>query len=126
MGARPLFSGSDYPALSRFPPYGLWSRGVTIIRKGAIMDIVLPELKKGDILVKTNADGTEHVVTVIKVGKGQEFDEPVYYLQGLYGAKLKHAYAGEELAELGYEIKQKLEEISDNSGENNNEQNTEV
>ena len=70
------------------------------------MNIVLPELRKGDVLVKTSADGTEHVLIVIRVGKGQEFDEPIYYLRGLYGVKLKLGYNGEELAEMGYEIRE--------------------
>jgi len=70
------------------------------------MNDILPELKKGDVLAK--ADGKDHVRTfiVIKVGKGREFDEPVYYLQGMYGAKLKKAYTGEDLAGIGYRLKE--------------------
>jgi len=39
-------------------------------------------------------------------GRGREFDEPVYYLQGLYGIKLKQSYTGEQLASAGYRLKQ--------------------
>ena len=67
------------------------------------MEDVLPELEKGDVLFKP--DGGPDEFTVIKVGKGKEFDAPVYYLSGMYGVKLKRAYAGEELSALGYRLK---------------------
>jgi len=68
---------------------------------------VLPELKKGDVLFKTGPDGRQTEFTVIKVGKGTEFDEPVYFLSGMYGVKLRKAYTGEELSTLGYGLKEK-------------------
>ena len=69
------------------------------------MESVLPELKKGDVLFKTGPDGTITEFTVIKVGKGAEFDEPVYFLSGMYGVKLTKAYTGEELSTMGYGLK---------------------
>ncbi|MCG2661283.1 MAG: hypothetical protein L6437_13685 [Kiritimatiellae bacterium] len=67
---------------------------------------VLPELKKGDVLIRESPKGDVRAFTVIKVGRGNEFDEPVYYLQGMYGVKLKQPYNGEELASLGYRLKE--------------------
>jgi len=69
------------------------------------MNSVLPELKKGDRLVRVAADGEVTVFTVCKVDRGKEFDEPVYFLTGKYGVKLRNAYTGEELAGMGYELK---------------------
>lgn len=63
------------------------------------MQNVLPELKKGSRLVHWK---TGHELKVIAVTKGVEFDEPVYKLEGRYGAKLKGNYTGEDLAKLGY------------------------
>ena len=65
----------------------------------------LPELKKGDVLVKVDDKGHAHTLTVIRVGKGKEFDEPVYYLRGMYGVKTKRPFALEELASAGYRLK---------------------
>jgi hypothetical protein len=58
--------------------------------------------EKGDMLVRVSKLGEKTTVTVRKVGHGIEFDEPVYYLEGRFGVRLKQAYAGEELAEAGY------------------------
>ncbi|MEK9137384.1 MAG: hypothetical protein AAB393_09695 [Bacteroidota bacterium] len=69
------------------------------------MNDALPELRKGDVLVKTDGDGEVSTLTVIKVGQGKEFYEPVYYLQGLYGVKIRQPYTGEALAALGYRLK---------------------
>ena len=68
------------------------------------MSGVLPELKKGNVLVKTGRDGQITRVTVIRVGDGREFDEPVYYLQGMYGVKLKQPYSGDELSNQGFAL----------------------
>ena len=68
------------------------------------MSTVMPELKKGDVVVKRGTDGTLTMFRVIRVGKGTEFDEPVYYLSGVYGVKLRNAYTGEELASMGYRL----------------------
>ena len=72
---------------------------------------VLPELKKDDVLIRKTPNGDVRTFTVIKVGQGKEFDEPVYYLQGLYGVKLKKSYTGEELAGLGYCLKEDISGI---------------
>lgn len=69
------------------------------------VNAVLPELKKGDVLFKIGSDGKQTEFTVAKVGNGKEFDEPVYYLVGMYGVKLTKAYAGEELSMMGYGLK---------------------
>ena len=56
-----------------------------------------------------NLPGNIHVATSLghfRVVKGEEFDEPVYYLQGMYGVKLKQAYAGEELAAFGFKVEE--------------------
>jgi len=79
------------------------------------MEIILPELKPGDVLVKHDSKHGIYVLTVRKVGKGKEFDEPVYFLTGQYGVKLKNAYTGEELAGLGYSLKT----TCDTNGDNN-------
>ena len=71
------------------------------------MKSFLPELRKGNVLFKIGPDGKQTEFTVVKVGKGTEFHEPVYFLSGLYGIKLKKAYAGEELSTMGYRIKEK-------------------
>ena len=71
------------------------------------MESVLPELRKDDVLFKPCPDGTVTEFTVVKVGKGTEFDEPVYFLSGMYGVKLRKAYTGEELSNLGYRLKEK-------------------
>lgn len=75
------------------------------------MCAVLPELKKGDVLIRESPTGDVRAFTVIKVGQGKEFDEPVYYLQGLYGVKLKKPYTCEELAGLGYHLKEEISGI---------------
>ena len=69
------------------------------------MSNAMPELKKGDVITKTADDGTITTFTVIRVGTGTEFDEPVYYLQGRYGIKLTNSYTGEELASMGYRLR---------------------
>lgn len=71
------------------------------------MEIVLPELKPGDVLIKHDIKYGIHVLTVRKVGQGKEFDEPVYFLTGKYGVRLRNAYTGEELANMGYSLKTK-------------------
>ena len=68
------------------------------------MDDVLPELKVNNVLVKTDVSGRVTTFTVRKVGKGRKFDEPVYFLRGAFGVNLKTAYAGEDLAAMGYRI----------------------
>lgn len=68
------------------------------------MSNVLPELKKGDQVVRVGKGGDETVFAVSRVGRGQHFDEPVYYLRGKYGVTLRNAYAGEELARMGYTL----------------------
>ena len=65
---------------------------------------ILPELKKGDVLFKP--DSASNDFTVVKVGRGKEFDEPVYFLSGMYGVKLKRPYTGEILAGMGYRLKE--------------------
>jgi len=67
-------------------------------------DNVLPDLKVGNVLTKTGADGRCTTFQVYRVGKGKAFDEPVYFLQGTSGVKMRTPYAGEELAELGYRL----------------------
>ena len=65
----------------------------------------LPELKKGDVLIHKMRNGEVSTLTVIKVGKGAEFDEPVYYLRGMYGVKIRQPYTGEALAALEYRLR---------------------
>ena len=67
------------------------------------MENVLPELKKGDALVRS-LNGAPEEVTVRQVGRGKEFDEPVYLLTGRYGVKLKTAYTIEQLAGMGFKL----------------------
>ena len=81
------------------------------------MEIVLPELKPGDVLIKHDIKHGIHVLTVRKVGQGKEFDEPVYFLTGKYGVRLRNAYTGEELAALGYSLKT----THNTNGDNNHE-----
>ena len=68
------------------------------------MDNVLPELRKSDVLVRSH-NGASETLTVRQVGKGNEFDEPVYYLTGRYGVRLKTAYTIELLAGMGFRLK---------------------
>lgn len=68
------------------------------------MENVLPELKKGDQLVRVGKDRQVSVFTISKVGRGIDFDEPVYRLTGKYGVTLKNTYTGEELARMGYVV----------------------
>ena len=69
------------------------------------MSEALPELKKGSVLRTILQDGRKHTVIVRQVGKGRDFEEPVYFLTGSYGAKLKTPYTGEELASMGYKLR---------------------
>ena len=64
----------------------------------------LPELKAGDILVSADTHGQSRRLTVRKVGRGRDFAEPVYFLSGKYGVKLKNGYTGEELSGLGFQV----------------------
>lgn len=64
---------------------------------------VLPELKRGDVLRNPE---TGHMARVWKVGKGDEYDEPVYYLEYRSGARSKHPTTGEKLGADGYELKE--------------------
>ena len=68
------------------------------------MNNVLPEHRKGDVIIRLRNNSISNILTVRKVGQGEEFDEPVYYLAGKYGTKLKKSYTGEELASLGYTL----------------------
>jgi hypothetical protein len=67
------------------------------------MENVLPELKKGDVLARS-INGASETLTVRQVGEGKEFDEPVYFLVGKYGVKLKTAYTIEQLAGMGFKL----------------------
>ena len=71
------------------------------------MSDVLPELKKGDQIVRTDNDGHRTIFTVARVARGSEFDEPVYFLTGQYGVKLSNAYTGEQLAGMGYRLRER-------------------
>jgi len=68
------------------------------------MDNVLPELKKGNVLVRRSNGNESDIFTVRQVGTGKEFEEPVYLLTGRYGVKLKTAYTIEELAGMGFTL----------------------
>ena len=68
------------------------------------MTIVLPELKKGDVIKNQK---TGHTMRVFQVNQGALFEEPVYKLQGMYGVKLKETYTREELAGMGYMLQQR-------------------
>lgn len=81
------------------------------------MSNVLPELKKGDVLVTIRSNGEPAKVTVRKVGRGKEFDEPVYFLIGGYGGKLKKPYTGEELASMGFRVLKRAGQKADQSAE---------
>jgi len=74
------------------------------MRKDGNMDNVLPELKKGAVLAVVRQNGEMSRLKVRRVDKGREFDEPVYFLTGKYGSKLKNAYTGEDLASQGYKL----------------------
>jgi hypothetical protein len=65
------------------------------------MDNVLPELKKGDVLVRS-LDGATETFAIRRARRGKEFDEPVYFLTGKYGVKLKTAYTVEQHAGMGF------------------------
>jgi len=65
------------------------------------MEIVLPELQKGDQLRNVE---THHELRVARVVKGVEYEEPLYVLSGLYGVRLTNKYTGEDLANQGYEL----------------------
>ena len=81
------------------------------------MNDALPELKKGDVLVCGDSNETIGTFTVFRVGEGREMDEPVYYLQGMYGVHLKRPYTGEELAKMGCRLKKNAgEEVTRGTG----------
>ena len=65
------------------------------------MNAVLPELKKG---AKLAHHKTGHQIKVNAVRKGEDFDEPIYKLEGIYGTRLKNDYTGEDLARMGYMV----------------------
>ena len=46
------------------------------------MEIILPELKTGAVLIKHDNKYGINVLTVRKVARENEFDEPVYLLTG--------------------------------------------
>jgi hypothetical protein len=63
--------------------------------------IILPELKRGDVLT----DGETRLVVFRRERSSGEFEEPVYVLRSLRsGVKLRDRYTGEGLAGEGFRL----------------------
>lgn len=66
-------------------------------------EIVLPELRVGDRIVRRTATGTT-TFTIARVCKGTEFIEPIYRLRGSAGVVGAQLFTGEQLAAMGYDL----------------------
>jgi len=62
----------------------------------------LPELRRGDRLVNPALPGK--VLVVARRRNGDEYDEPIYRLRGMYGVILRNKYTGEQLAGEGWQL----------------------